>query len=223
MEWQEVAHLKLTKDWQYTSQIRGRDFKVTYLTSPLLGVNSAGIIALVDMPTNSAFESTEIFKPQRITSYSISEIIRFPEPPKNWACRLGIKQLIFAKNTIPNCEVKIYMPVIDLTPDQPVISPTIATAKTPTSVSIAGTSTAAVKLLPVNATNSRKHATFYNPSTKRNLYIDTDGTINVNSAIAKVAPGKVYISDIPGWQGEYWGMMDLSDTVAAAIAIEEYV
>ncbi len=222
MEWQEIGHLTLTKDWQYTKQIIGRDFKVVYLTSPLLGANSAGMIALVDMPIDSTLESTEIFKPQRINSYSISEIIRFPEPPRNWVYRVGIKQLIFAKNS-PNCEVKIYMPVVDLTPDQPTISPTIATAKNPTSVPVGPNANTAVKILSSNTTNTRKHATFYNPSANRNLYIDTDSTINIASAIAKVAPGKIYISDIPGWQGEYWGMLDGAGSTAVPIAVEEYL
>lgn len=132
----------------------------------------------------------------------------------------------YAHSWIPTISLNFWeddMPVIDLTPDQPVINPGIATTKNAVAVSIAGTSNTPVKLLPASTTNTRKHATFYNPSTKRNLYIDTDATINTASAIAKVAPGKVYISDIPNWQGEYWGMLDLSDTVATNVAVEEYI
>lgn len=222
MEWEEIGHFTLTKDWQYTKQITNRTFKVAYLSSPLLGANSVGLAALVDMPTNSAIESTEIFKPQRVSSYSISEIISFPNTPKGWDYRLGIKQLVFSKNTVFNSEVKIYMPVVDLTPDQPVVNPTIATTKNITSVGVGATATA-IKLLPINAGNTRKHATFYNPGTSRNLYIDTDSNINIASAIAKVAPGKIYVSDVPGWQGEYWAILDGSGSTAVPIVVEEYV
>ena len=223
MKWQEIGHLTLTKDWQYLNTAKGRDYKIAYLSSPLLGRNSTGLVALVDKPEDESLESTEIFKPQKISSYSISEIIRFPAPPNQWAHRLAIKQLVFAAQSTFISEVKIYMPVIDLNADQPVINPAISTNKIPVSVSIPAATTTAIKLLPANTSGARKHATFYNASTKRNLYIDTDSTINISSAIAKVAPGKIYISDIPGWQGEYWGVLaDGNDTAASNIAIEEY-
>lgn len=224
VKWQQIGHLALTKDWQYINAAEGRDFKIVYLTSPLLGRNSTGLVALVDKPENDSLESTEIFRPQRLSSYSIAEIIRFPQPPIGWANRLAIKQLVFSTQLINTLEVKIYMPVIDLTPDAPLVNPAISTVKNPVAVSIPAATTTAVRLLPVNATGSRKQATFYNASAKRTLYVDTDSTINIASAIAKVAPGKVYISDIPGWQGEYWGMLaDGNDTTASNIAVEEYV
>lgn len=224
MKWEEIGHFTLTKDWQYINAARGRDLKISYLSSPLLGRNSTGLIALVDRPEDESLESTEIFKPQKISSYSISEIIRFPQPPTQWAYRLAIKQLVFFPQSTFISEVKIYMPVIDITPDQPVVNPAISTSKIPVSISIPAATTTPVKLLPANTGGTRKHATFYNASTKRNLYIDTDSIINTASAIAKVAPGKVYISDIPGWQGEYWGVLaDATDTTASNIAIEEYV
>lgn len=223
MEWQEVGIFTLTDRWQYSEPVTGQDFKVVYLSSPIEGRNSTATISLASLDSLND-ESLEFFRPQRINSYLSSEIVRFPAPPKRWQYRLAVKKLVLSKQQIPNFTIQIFMPpVADLTPDQPQVNPTIATTKIPTSVSIAGTSTAPIKLLPENTSKQRKHATFYNPSTKRNLYIDTDATISTASAIAKVAPGKVYISDIPGWQGEYWGMLDLSDTVATAIAIEEYL
>lgn len=223
MEWQQIAQLLLTKDWQYINDAKGRDFKIVYLSSPLLSRNYTGLVALVDKPEDD-IESTEIFRPQRLSSYSIAEIIRFPQPPRGWIHRLAIKQLVFSNQPINPLEVKIYMPVIDLTPDQPAINPAISTTKNPVVVPIPAATTTPIRLLPVNAEGSRKHATFYNASVKRNLYIDTDNTISFSSAIAKVAPGKVYISDIPGWQGEYWGMLaDGNDTTASNIAVEEYI
>ncbi len=94
MQWQEIGHFTLTKDWQYTSIARGRDYKIVYLSSPILGRNSVGLVALVDKPEDESLDSTEIFKPQKISSYSISEIIRFPEPPRGWLHRLAIKHLV---------------------------------------------------------------------------------------------------------------------------------
>lgn len=224
MNWHEIGHLALTKDWQYIDAAEGRDFKIVYLTpSVLSGRNPTALAALVDKPESDT-ESTEIFRPQRLNFYSIAEIIRFPQPPRSWLHRLAVKQLVFPTQSTTPLEIKIYMPVIDLTPDQPVVNPSISTIKNPVNVSIPAATTTAVRLLPVNAMGSRKHATFYNASSKRNLYIDTDSTINISSAIAKVAPGKIYISDIPGWQGEYWGVLaDATDTTASNIAVEEYV
>lgn len=224
MEWQQVGHITLSQDWQYINAAMGRNFKIVYESSLSLGRNSIGLIALVNKPENDSLESTEIFKPQKFSSYSIAEIIRFPIPPKGWEHRLAIKQLTFPAQQVTAFEVKIYMPVIDINPDQPAINPAISTTKNPIAVSIPAATTTPVRLLPINATGTRKHATFYNASTKRNLYIDTDSTINNASAIAKVAPGKLYISDIPGWQGEYWGVLaDATDTTASNITVEEYI
>ncbi len=222
MEWQPLFDFKLTVDWQYSKPVQGRDFKAQFISTDI-GRNSIILIALANIPFENIKESSEFFKPQQIKPLVESEIIRFAEPPKNWLYRIAIKQIPIPRQPLSQTQVRFFMPVIDLTPDQPAINPAIATTKNPIAVSIAGNSTAAIKLLPVSASNNRKHATFYNPSTKRSLYIDTDSTINIASAIAKVAPGKIYVSDIPGWQGEYWGMLDLSDTVPTVIAVEEYV
>ena len=111
------------------------------------------------------------------------------------------------------------MPVVDLNPEQPPVNPAISISKKATTVTINGTTP--ILLLPVNTTNSRKSATFYNLSTLRNLIIDTDNTINAASAVARVAPGKLYIADVEGWQGEYWGILDGAGT--PSIAVEEYV
>jgi len=222
VEWQPLFDFKVTVDWQYSKPVKGRDFKAQFISTDV-GRNSIILIALANFPTQNFIESTEFFKPQQIKPLVESEIIRFAEPPKNWLYRIAIKQLPIPRQPLSQTQVRFFMPVQDLTPDQPIISPTIATAKNPTSVAVGPSANTAVKLLPVNSTSTRKHATFYNPSTTRNLYIDTDSTINVASASAKVAPGKVYISDIPGWQGEYWGMLDGTGTTATNIAVEEYV
>lgn len=223
MEWQDLGTFTVSNNWQYTEQVNGRDFKIVYLSSSLLARDSTAIIALSSIEAING-ESTEFFKAQRVNSYLSSEIVQFPNPPKNWHYRLAIKKLVMPNQPpTPDFTIQIFMPVIDLTPDQPVINPTISTTKNVVNVPIAGTATTSVKLLPASASNNRKHATFYNPSTKRNLYVDTDSTISTASAVAKIAPGKIYVSDFPNWQGEYWGMMDGTDTVATAIAIEEYV
>lgn len=223
MQWQEIGQFTITDRWQYSERVTGQDFKVVYLSSPIEGRNSTATISLASLDSLND-ESLEFFRPQRINSYLSSEIVRFPAPPKHWNYRLAFKKLALSKQQIPDFTIQIFMPpVVDLTPDQPIISATIATAKTPTSVPVGPTANTPVKLLQINSSNSRKHATFYNPSTTRNLYVDTDSTINTASAIAKVAPGKIYVSDIPGWQGEYWGMLDGTGATATNIAVEEYV
>lgn len=223
MKWQDLGTFTVSSNWQYTKQVVGQYFKIAYLTSPLLARNSTGTIALANMPESDVVDSIEFFKPQRISSYLPSEIISFPEPLKGWDYRLAIRKLVLPNQLTIDFTIQIFMPVIDLTPDQPAINPAIATTKNPTSVAVGPAANVAVRLLPVNATNTRKHATFYNPSASRNLYIDTDSTINMASAIAKVAPGKIYVSDIPGWQGEYWGMLDGTGSTATSIAVEEYI
>lgn len=223
MQWSEIGVYTCTHAWQYSKQVNGQDFKIVYLSSPLDWRNCTAIISLASLDELEG-ESIEFFKSQRVNPYLLSEIIRFPKPPKGWDCRLAIKQLALPNQQIPDFKIQIFMPVIDLTPDQPAVNPAIATTKNATSVSIPAATTVAVRLLAASTGNSRKHATFYNGSTKRNLYIDTDSTINTASAIAKVAPGKLYVSDIPGWQGEYWAVLaDATDTAASAIAIEEYI
>lgn len=224
MKWQDLGTFTVTSDWQYTNQVVGQYFKIAYLSSPLLARNSTGTIALANMPESGFVDSIEFFKPQRINSYLPSEIISFPEPLRGWDYRLAIKKLALPNQQVIDFTIQIFMPVIDLTPDQPTVNPTISTNKNPVNVSIPAATTTAVKLLPVSTNKDRKHATFYNGSAKRNLYIDTDSTINIASAVAKVAPGKVYVSDFPNWQGEYWGVLaDATDTTVSNIAAEEYV
>lgn len=202
MEWQQVGHFTLTKDWQYTSQVRGRDFKVTYLTSSLLGANSAGMIALVDMPANSTLESTEIFKAQRINSYSISEIVRFPEPPREWPYRLGIKQLIFAKNTIPSCEVKIYMPAYSSAPvfNGSTSSVTVATIATDNTKSVV-LSAAAVGKIGSTITNRSKVA---------KLYISVGSAASLTNYDKILGLSETYESPF-NWSGDIFGIWDKAD------------
>lgn len=209
MEWQEVALFTLTKDWQFTNQVRGRDFKVTYLTSPLLGANSAGMVALVNMPASSAIESTEIFKAQRINSYSISEIIRFPEPPRGWTYRLGIKQLIFAKNT-PNCEVKIYMPAYSSAPvfngsTNSVTSATIAVDNTK-SVTL---SAAAVGKIGTTITNRSKVA---------KLYVSVGSAASLTNYDKVLGVLETYESPF-NWSGDIFGIWDKADTSSTGNAV----
>lgn len=180
-----------------------------------------GWIGQAETILNTNFHT--VFQIQRINGLSVFELLEISKPPVFATRKLGFRQ----EYRTPNewlIEIEVYiMPVVDLTPDQPTISPTIATVKNPISVPVGPNASTPVKLLPVSASSNRKHATFYNPSTTRNLYVDTDSTITIASAIAKVAPGKVYISDIPGWQGEYWGMLDGAGTTAVSVAVEEYL
>lgn len=226
MEWIDLGTFTLTNDWQYSEQVEGTHFKVVYLSSPLFARNSTGTIALANMPQNQTDQSIEFFKPQRISSYLPSEIISFPEPIKGWNHRLAIRKLVLPNQPTTNFTIQIFMPVVDLTPNQPekpLINPAISTTKNTKLAVVGPNANTAIKLLPTNSNNTRKHATFYNSSGDRNLYIDTDSTVNTLSAIAKVGPGRVYVSDIPGWQGEYWGMLDGTGSMGVQVDIEEYV
>lgn len=213
--YQSLTVIKLDTFWKFTDLIEGSYFRLRHIEAPRSPV---GWVAQVEPIPNTNFHL--FYNPQRVNGLSFYELLELKIPTVFQSRKLAFRQ----ETRIPNnwlieVEVCIDMPVVDLNPDQPLVNPTISTSKNATSVPMNGTTP--VKLLPVNTTNSRKNATFYNPSTLRNLIIDTDSTINTASAIARVAPGKVYISDIPEWQGEYWGVLDGTGTTSTAV--EEYV
>lgn len=217
--WKSIIAIKLESYWKFTPDVEGVFFRLRHIEAPS---NPIGFIGQAELLPNTNL--CQVFGVRRLNGLTPYEIAEYVKPPVFTTRRLALRQESrVINNWIIEVEVSSIMPVVDLTPDQPTISPTIATAKNPSSVAVGPAANTAVKLLSNNATSSRKHATFYNPSTSRNLYIDTDSTINIASAIAKVAPGKVYISDIPGWQGEYWGMLDGTGSTAVSVAVEEYL
>lgn len=217
--WRSIIAIKLEHYWKFTPEIEGIYFRFRHIEPPKSPI---GWVGQAEGIANTDFN--QVFQIQRLNGLVNYEILEYKKPPIFESRKLAFRQEPrVANNWIIEVEVSDYMPVVDLNADQPVVNPTITTIKNVLSVPIAATATAPTKLLPISTNNIRKHATFYNPSTTRNLYIDTDSTINTASAIAKVAPGKVYVSDIPGWQGEYWGMLDGTGTSATNIAVEEYV
>ncbi len=213
MTWKSIVVIKIENFWKFTPEVEGIYFRLRHINpprSPFGWVGQAEPIPNIDLHT--------FFNLQRVNGLSTYEVVELRKPPIFTTRKLGFRQ----EYRNPNewlIEVEVFtMPVIDLNPEQPPVNPTISTNKIATSVTMNGT--APVRLLTVNTANNRKNATFYNPSNTRNLIIDTDSTINTASAIAKVAPGKVYISDIPEWQGEYWGALDGAGTTATTV--EEY-
>lgn len=220
MKWEKLGTYNINDFWQFTPIVTAKIFRITHI---LLGINAFRPTAIVALASTEKNElgATETYQPQALKYYLESEIIQFNNVPKNWEHRLGFKQIILSsRNIIIDWRVQVDMsPVVDLNADQPPINPGISTTKNVTSVPMNGTTP--VRLLPVNTTNSRNGATFYNPSTLRSLIIDTDANINTASAVARVAPGKLYISDFPEWQGEYWGVLDGTGT--PSIPVEEYV
>lgn len=215
--WKSIIAIKPDKGWKFTPIIEGQFFRLRHINPP---PSPMGWVGQAEPIPNTTFHT--FFGLQRINGLSVFELLELPKPPIFEARKLGFRQ----EYRTPNewlIEVEVYtMPVVDLTPDQPVINPAIATSKNPTVVPVGPAANTAVKLLPVNTSNTRKHATFYNPSANRNLYIDTDSTVNTASAVAKVAPGKIYVSDFPGWQGEYYGLLDGTGSTAVNVAVEEY-
>lgn len=216
--WKSIIVVKPDAIWKFTPEVEGQFFRLRHINPPKLPV---GWVAQAELIANTDFH--QVFAPQRLNGLTTFEILELNKPYVFSSRKLAFRQETrIANDWIIEVEVNL-MPVIDLTPDQPVVNPTITTTKIPTSVPVGPAANTAVKLLPINTNNTRKHATFYNPSTTRNLYIDTDSTINTASAIAKVAPGKVYVSDLPEWQREYWGLVDGAGTTAVNIAVEEYI
>ncbi len=212
--WKSIIAIKLETTWKFTPEIKGSYFRLRHIDPPRV---PRGWIGQVEAIPNTNFHT--FYEIQRLNGLSRYEVFQLIKPPIFATRKLAFRQELTPNDWLIEIEVCIDMPVVDLNPDQPLINPTISTTKNATSVPMNGT--APVRLLPPNITNSRKNATFYNPSTTRNLIIDTDSTINTASAVARVAPGKIYISDIPEWQGEYWGVLDGAGTTA--IAVEEYV
>lgn len=217
--WKSIIVIKPDIAWKFTPEINeGYYFRLRHINPP---PSPEGWIAQAEPIPNTNFHL--FYQPQRINGLSILELVELHKPAIFTWRKLAFRQ----RTKIPNewlIEIEVYtMPVVDLTPDQPVINPTIATTKNPTTVPVGPAANTAVKLLSTNTNNTRKHATFYNPSPNRNLYIDTDSTVNTASAVAKVAPGKIYVSDFPGWQNEYWGLLDGTGSTAVNVVIEEYL
>ena len=212
--WKPIVVIKLENYWKFTPEIEGVYFRLRHIDPPKAPM---GWIGQAEAIPNTNFH--QFFRPQRLNGLSVYETDEYRKPPIFTTRKLGLRQqTLVPNNWLIEVEVNL-MPVVDLNPDQPLVNPGVSTSKNVTQVPMNGTTP--VRLLAVNTTNSRKNATFYNPSTLRNLIIDTDSTINTASAVARVAPGKVYIADIPEWQGEYWGVLDGSGT--PSIAVEEYV
>lgn len=213
--WKSVIVIKPDITWKFTPEINeGIYFRLRHINPPPA---PEGWIAQAEPIPNTNFHL--FYQPQRINGLSIFELVELRKPPIFTWRKLAFRQ----RYKTPNewlIEIEVYtMPVVDLNPEQPPANPGISTTKNVSSVPMNGTTP--VKLLPVNITNSRNGATFYNPSTTRNLVIDTDSNINTASAVARVAPGKLYISDFPEWQGEYWGVLDGPGT--PSVPVEEYV
>ncbi len=203
MEWQEIGTFTLTKNWQYTNAVKSRDFKVVYLRSPLLAANSTATIALVDMPDPSSTESTEIFRPQRINSFQTSEIIRFPEPPRNWVYRVGIKQLTYTLKNVFESEVKLFMPVY---------SSAITFNGFTSSVTVTNISTDNTKSVLLSAANIGKlGSTVTNTSKTAKLYV----SLGIPASLTVFDKILNYLEtyETPfNWSGEIYGIWDKADT-----------
>lgn len=212
--WKSIIVVKVDSYWKFTPEIEGVYFRLRHIDPPRAPM---GWIGQAEPILNSNLH--QFYQLQRLNGLSVYEIVEYVKPPIFTWRKLGFRQ----ESKTPNnwlIEVEVnLMPVVDLNPEQPPINPGVSTAKNVTQVLMNGTTP--VRLLPVNTANSRNGATFYNPSTTRTLIVDTDSTVSVSSAVGRVPPGKLYISDFSEWQGEYWGVLDGAGT--PAIPVEEYV
>ena len=206
MEWQEIGQFTLTRDWQYTSVARGQDYKIVFLSSGLSGRNSTGLVALVDKPDDESLDSTEIFKPQKITSYQVSEIIRFPVPPSGWRHRLAIKQLVFS--TQPTfSQVKIFMPAYSSAP----VFNGSTNALTSSTVPVDST-----KSVILSAINPQKiGTTIINNSSKAKLYVSVGAAASLTVYDKILNYLEVYETPF-NWSGEVFGIWDKVDAAGNA-------
>lgn len=213
--WKSIVVVKPGASWSFTPEIEGKYFRLRHIDPPKSPV---GWIGQAERIINTNFH--QFFGIQRINGLSVYECLILAKPEFFSSRKLAFRQGMSTPNDwLIEVEVNVEMPIVDLNPEQPSVNPGISTVKNVSSVPMNGTTP--VKLLPINTTNSRSGATFYNSSTLRTLIIDTDSNINTASGIARVAPGKVYISDVPEWQGEYWGVLDGAGT--PSVPVEEYV
>lgn len=216
--WKSIIVIKPENYWKFTPEVKGTFFRLRHINPPT-NPNPVGWIGQAEPITNTNFH--EFFGIQRVNGLSVYEVFELHKPIIFATRKLGIRQQTRISNDwLIEIEVCVEMPpVVDLNPEQPPVNPGISTSKNVTSVTMNGTTP--VRLLAVNTANTRKGATFYNPSITRNLIVDTDATVSTASAVGRVAPGKLYVSDFPEWQGEYWGVLDGAGT--PAIPVEEYI
>lgn len=214
IEWHDLGNYTLTEDWQYTQQVQGRNFKVQYLWCDVASYRLPAFIALANLPDFAEQESIEFFKPQQIRPYLESEILQFPQSPKNWHYRLAVRQLKLPKENIINCEVKISMPSYSLDDPTPV-NLLATTTKNVTTVPIAATVT---KILPANS--ARKGVKFYAADKNKTIYLDTDNVVSATSAIESISPTKPICVPTILWTGDWYA---ISPGGTVSIEVEEYI
>lgn len=214
IEWHDLGNYILTENWQYTRQITGRNFKIQYLWCDITSYRLPAFVALANLPDYLEQQSTEFFKPQQIRPYLESEILQFPQTPKHWDYRLAIRQLKLPRDSIINCEIKIFMPSYSL--DDPIpVNQSATTTKNVTTVNVTNTVT---KILLANP--NRKGVKFYCADKIKSVYLDTDNVVSATSAIESVTPSKPVCVPIILWTGD-WYAVSSSGTVS--VEIEEYL
>lgn len=214
IEWYDLGNYILTEDWQYTQQVQGRNFKIQYLWCDIVSYRLPAFIAFANLPFLIKERSTEFFKPQQIRPYLESEILQFPQPPKNWDYRLAVRQLKLPDDNIINCEIKILMPSYAL--DDPIpVNLNASASKNVTTVNVTNTVS---KILSANP--NRKGVKFYSADKSKNVYFDTDNVVSSTSAIESVTPNKPVCVPVILWAGD-WYAVTSSGTVN--LEIEEYL
>lgn len=214
IEWYDLGNYILTENWQYTEQVQGCNFKVQYLWCDIVSYRLPAFITFANLPLLAKEQSTEFFKPQQIRPYLESEILQFPQPPKNWDYRLAIRQLKLPRENIINCEVKISMPSYSL--DDPTPVNLLATStKNVTTVSVAATVT---KILSANS--ARKGVKFFTADKNKTVYLDTDNVVSATSAIESISPSKPVSVPAILWTGDWYA---ISPSGTVSIEVEEYI
>ena len=212
MEWQHLNNFILSQDWQYTGFVDSNYYKITHFVNNPYSYKLNALVALINFSVDSGY--SEIFRPQRITPYIESEIIQFPDPPKNWQYRLAIKQLVNPRDSLVDWKVEIDMPSYSL--DEPIPINQLATsAKNVTTVPVANTVT---KILSANS--ARKGVKFYTADKNKTIYLDTDNVVSPTSAIESISSSKPVSVPAILWTGDWYA---ISPGGTVTIEIEEYI
>lgn len=206
MDWQHLATFNITRDWQVTQSVTGRDFKLTHALNNPNRTKIFAMIALVDL--DSIGIVTEIFKPQRIQPYLEPELIQLPSPPENWNYRVGVKQLVLPGESLVNWIVKIDMPAYSLIPSSGNYSNNISPAST-----ITVDNTKSVTLSA--ATVGKFGSLIINNSSKAKLYISLGTAASLTNYVKALGYLESYETPF-NWSGDVLGIWDKADTTGNA-------
>ncbi len=122
--WKSIIVIKVENYWKFTPEIDGKYFRLRHIEPPKA---PTGWIGQAEAIINTKFH--QFLGLQRLNGLSAYEIVEYVKPPIFATRKLGFRQQTQTPNNwLIEVEVSL-MPVVDLTPDQPIINPTSSTSK----------------------------------------------------------------------------------------------